>query len=195
MNLNAVMAPASTAAANVTTSTTAGTWLMKWVVSMVRISILTPFILIAISQMQNLVYNRMSYVSVTATHCEGPTRFKCRSGECISMKKVCDKQRDCRDWSDEPLRECGECKGLLFATEQNPIIKGVCRLRMLVCVCCLKNVVNLFCFQPQALTSACTTMVAALIFAMTWLLATSVCALLGFSWPTKNAVKVSLSEF
>lgn len=24
------------------------------------------------------------------------------------MEKVCDKQRDCRDWSDEPLRECGE---------------------------------------------------------------------------------------
>lgn len=58
-----------------------------------------------------LVYNGMSYVrvSVTATHCEGPTRFKCRSGECISMERVCDKQRDCRDWSDEPLRECGEC--------------------------------------------------------------------------------------
>lgn len=128
------------------------------------------------------------HVSVTATHCEGPTRFKCRSGECISMERVCDKQRDCRDWSDEPLRECGECKGLLFTAEQNFIIMGVCTLRMFVC--CLKNVVNLFCFQPQALTSACTTMVAALIFAMTWGLATSVCVLLGFSWPTKNAVKV-----
>ncbi|XP_032392479.1 low-density lipoprotein receptor [Etheostoma spectabile] len=48
---------------------------------------------------------------VNATQCEGPTRFKCRSGECISMEKVCDKHRDCRDWSDEPLRECGfnEC--------------------------------------------------------------------------------------
>lgn len=48
---------------------------------------------------------------VNATHCEPPHRFKCRSGECISMEKVCNKQRDCRDWSDEPLRECdsNEC--------------------------------------------------------------------------------------
>lgn len=52
------------------------------------------------------------HLSCTATHCEGPTRFKCRSGECISMERVCDKKRDCRDWSDEPLRECGEYGGL-----------------------------------------------------------------------------------
>lgn len=51
------------------------------------------------------------------------------------MERVCDKQRDCRDWSDEPLRECGECKDLLFTTEQNFIIKGVCRPRMLVYAC------------------------------------------------------------
>ncbi|KAF3846858.1 hypothetical protein F7725_003936 [Dissostichus mawsoni] len=33
------------------------------------------------------------------------------NGECISMEKVCDRKRDCRDWTDEPLRECGsnEC--------------------------------------------------------------------------------------
>ncbi|KAM4535299.1 low density lipoprotein receptor a isoform 2-T2 [Fundulus diaphanus] len=45
------------------------------------------------------------------SHCDGPDRFKCRSGECISMERVCDNKRDCRDWSDEPLRECGsnEC--------------------------------------------------------------------------------------
>ncbi|KAF7648154.1 hypothetical protein LDENG_00161250 [Lucifuga dentata] len=37
--------------------------------------------------------------------------FKCRSGECISMEKVCNNKRDCRDWSDEPIRLCGsnEC--------------------------------------------------------------------------------------
>lgn len=52
------------------------------------------------------------HLSVTATHCEGPTRFKCRSGECISMERVCDQRRDCRDWSDEPLRECGELRML-----------------------------------------------------------------------------------
>lgn len=44
----------------------------------------------------------------TVNVCEGPTMFKCRSGECISMEKVCNKQRDCRDWSDEPVKECGK---------------------------------------------------------------------------------------
>uniref|UniRef100_A0A3B5M3A2 Low density lipoprotein receptor b n=1 Tax=Xiphophorus couchianus TaxID=32473 RepID=A0A3B5M3A2_9TELE len=39
--------------------------------------------------------------------CEGPTNFKCGSGECISMDKVCDSNRDCNDQSDEPL-ECGK---------------------------------------------------------------------------------------
>ncbi len=34
------------------------------------------------------------------------------------MEKVCDRKRDCRDWSDEPLRECGECRGLSFITVQ-----------------------------------------------------------------------------
>lgn len=28
------------------------------------------------------------------------------------MEKVCDTRRDCRDWSDEPLRDCGEYGGL-----------------------------------------------------------------------------------
>ncbi|XP_054616209.1 low density lipoprotein receptor a isoform X2 [Dunckerocampus dactyliophorus] len=47
----------------------------------------------------------------TATQCVAPTWFKCNSGECIGMEKVCNRQRNCRDWSDEPLRECGfnEC--------------------------------------------------------------------------------------
>uniref|UniRef100_A0A8C0D495 Low density lipoprotein receptor n=1 Tax=Balaenoptera musculus TaxID=9771 RepID=A0A8C0D495_BALMU len=45
------------------------------------------------------------------TLCEGPNKFKCQSGECISLDKVCNSVRDCRDWSDEPLKECGtnEC--------------------------------------------------------------------------------------
>uniref|UniRef100_A0A4W2IJS0 Low density lipoprotein receptor n=1 Tax=Bos indicus x Bos taurus TaxID=30522 RepID=A0A4W2IJS0_BOBOX len=45
------------------------------------------------------------------TLCEGPNKFKCQSGECISLDKVCNSVRDCRDWSDEPLKDCGtnEC--------------------------------------------------------------------------------------
>uniref|UniRef100_A0AC11B8F5 Low density lipoprotein receptor n=1 Tax=Ovis aries TaxID=9940 RepID=A0AC11B8F5_SHEEP len=45
------------------------------------------------------------------TLCEGPNKFKCHSGECISLDKVCNSIRDCRDWSDEPLKDCGtnEC--------------------------------------------------------------------------------------
>lgn len=79
------------------------------------------------------------YFSCTATHCEGPTRFKCRSGECISMEKVCNKRRDCRDWSDEPLRECGECKRpLIHKRLVNYYFyvfnEGVCSLRMLITV-------------------------------------------------------------
>jgi low-density lipoprotein receptor len=42
------------------------------------------------------------------TLCEGPNKFKCHSGECITMDKVCNSVRDCRDWSDEPIKECGE---------------------------------------------------------------------------------------
>uniref|UniRef100_A0A2R8ZYG7 Low density lipoprotein receptor n=1 Tax=Pan paniscus TaxID=9597 RepID=A0A2R8ZYG7_PANPA len=45
------------------------------------------------------------------TLCEGPNKFKCHSGECITLDKVCNMARDCRDWSDEPIKECGtnEC--------------------------------------------------------------------------------------
>lgn len=43
----------------------------------------------------------------TESTCESPRRFQCKSGECVDGGKVCDAQRDCRDWSDEPLKECG----------------------------------------------------------------------------------------
>lgn len=45
-----------------------------------------------------------------ATQCSGPDTFKCRSGECIEMSKVCNKARDCPDWSDEPIKECSKYK-------------------------------------------------------------------------------------
>lgn len=44
---------------------------------------------------------------LTESTCEGPRRFQCKSGECVDGGKVCDAQRDCRDWSDELLKECG----------------------------------------------------------------------------------------
>lgn len=44
----------------------------------------------------------------TVTQCSGPEKYKCRSGDCIEMSKVCNKVRDCPDWSDEPIKECSE---------------------------------------------------------------------------------------
>ncbi|XP_067838428.1 low-density lipoprotein receptor-related protein 1-like [Heptranchias perlo] len=43
--------------------------------------------------------------------CTGPSDFRCQTGECINITKVCNQQQDCRDWSDEPLKECNvnEC--------------------------------------------------------------------------------------
>ncbi|XP_077327712.1 uncharacterized protein LOC143962277 [Lithobates pipiens] len=42
------------------------------------------------------------------TKCEGPFKFQCRSGECIGMDQVCNRVQNCRDWSDEPVKECGK---------------------------------------------------------------------------------------
>ena len=42
-----------------------------------------------------------------ATSCSGPAAFRCRSGECIHSRQLCDGRRHCRDWSDEPLQLCG----------------------------------------------------------------------------------------
>ncbi|MEQ2281220.1 hypothetical protein AMECASPLE_028130, partial [Ameca splendens] len=45
------------------------------------------------------------------TKCDGPKKFRCKNGECINSSKVCDNVKDCKDWSDEPVKECGldEC--------------------------------------------------------------------------------------
>lgn len=112
------------------------------------------------------------------------------------MEKVCDKQRDCRDWSDEPLRECGECRGLSFLTVL--LITTSMYLMMVSAAreCKLlspseKWIVTLFFLPPQAPMSVCTTMAAALIFATTWRLATSACVPLDIAWLIQNAVKVT----
>lgn len=49
-----------------------------------------------------------SFVSFTATKCEGPLKFLCKNGECIDSSKVCDSVKDCKDRSDEPKKECGK---------------------------------------------------------------------------------------
>ncbi|XP_068523901.1 uncharacterized protein [Anas acuta] len=46
------------------------------------------------------------------------------SGECININKVCNQQRDCKDWGDEPLKECNknECDcpaGFEFVDKRN----------------------------------------------------------------------------
>lgn len=44
----------------------------------------------------------------SVTKCDGPKKFRCKSGECIDSNKVCDNVKDCKDWSDEPMKECGK---------------------------------------------------------------------------------------
>lgn len=140
----------------------------------------------------------LSSILCTATRCEGPTRFKCRSGECISMEKVCDRRRDCRDWSDEPLRECGEYRGLSFIT-----VRVITTSRVLIRVSAAPEYWLLYSIQTkkrrstqfflplQALTNAFTIMEAAPMFARTWRSDTNVCVLLGFVWSTRGNVKVT----
>lgn len=57
----------------------------------------------------------------TESTCEGPRRFQCKSGECVDGRKVCDAQRDCRDWSDEPLKECGTVPVSVRLLDQPPV--------------------------------------------------------------------------
>lgn len=47
-------------------------------------------------------------VVTTVTKCDGLKKFRCKNGECIDSSKVCDGVKDCKDWSDEPTKECGE---------------------------------------------------------------------------------------
>lgn len=55
-----------------------------------------------------------------ATKCEGPLKFLCRNGECIDGSKVCDNVKDCKDWSDEPKKECSK-KPICWQTEQRAV--------------------------------------------------------------------------
>lgn len=87
------------------------------------------------------------------------------------MEKVCNQHRDCRDWSDEPLRECGEWQVVYLQMDQNV----VCQL--LAVQKCDESLRS----HPQAPTSASITMEAAPIFAMTLRSAMSVCVLLAFT--------------
>lgn len=69
----------------------------------------------------DLFYRQKLMLSLSlhsVTQCNGPDQFKCRSGECIEMSKVCNKVRDCADWSDEPIKECSKykCVAGLFIT-------------------------------------------------------------------------------
>lgn len=50
----------------------------------------------------------ISFVSPPVTKCDGPRKFRCKNGECIDSSKVCDNVKDCKDWSDEPMKECGK---------------------------------------------------------------------------------------
>lgn len=50
----------------------------------------------------------MCCVFTTVTKCDGPRKFRCKNGECIDSSKVCDNVKDCKDWSDEPVKECGK---------------------------------------------------------------------------------------
>lgn len=47
-------------------------------------------------------------VFTPVTKCDGPRKFRCKNGECIDSSKVCDNVKDCKDWSDEPMKECGK---------------------------------------------------------------------------------------
>lgn len=101
------MVTVSTAAGNAMASETVLMALMKSTAKMVRFFLhrvrLDHCLLRSDPQ-----WNFSPVFGFTVNQCLGPGKFKCRSGECIDISKVCDQEQDCRDWSDEPLKECSK---------------------------------------------------------------------------------------
>lgn len=117
-----------------------------------------------------------------ASACTGPDKFKCRSGECIELSKVCNQLRDCSDWSDEPIKECSEspfCNSFSKRKCQRfnstfPLTSSLCKFN---CFTLLKVELNVAAVPLlQILTSALWTMAAARTFVRIRSLALSVTA-------------------
>lgn len=79
--------------------------LMKQVVTMVRVELSKSKVFV--EYLLKLAVALTVFI-ISVIQCSGPGKFKCRSGECIDVNKVCNQQRDCKDWSDEPLKECSK---------------------------------------------------------------------------------------
>lgn len=79
--------------------------LMKQVVTMVSVELRKNKVFA--EHLLKLVAS-LTILIISVIQCSGPGKFKCRSGECIDVNKVCNQQRDCKDWSDEPLKECSK---------------------------------------------------------------------------------------
>lgn len=65
---------------------------------------------------QNVSLTVVPSLFTTVTKCDGPRKFRCKNGECIDSSKVCDNVKDCKDWSDEPMKECGKMISLHFSS-------------------------------------------------------------------------------
>jgi hypothetical protein len=51
---------------------------------------------------------------VNASQCQGPTRYQCARGSCISNTRICDLTDDCGDHSDESSRLCASYRTCTF---------------------------------------------------------------------------------